>query len=262
MNTRSLLPTLALLGISLSMTACVAADNSISISGLYMGDGSLSEEGITCEWQPGDTDARIVQRTIVDLKLLAEVGHEPFVSLGTHPTGTLVGVLGVGNTLQTGGSTSALDKNENDIYVKEVSINWTIDGESKYKPGKASSPGDACNGSGLRSANDLIATGIASKALSVELLTDKVPTTVGVTEISCLLGVLGAANGMDTSVPTEFIVEVQVLGETSGGVNVESPVLKIPVLVCEGCAEQFGSVFNFSDEPRLLSGATPMCSLE
>ncbi len=254
MNTQSTLSTLALLGVSLSLAGCVAADNSIAITGLVMGEGTASEDGVFCEFDADNTENLTAERLIMDISALRDFGHAPFVGT-THPTGTLVGVLGVGNLLQSSASGSSLSKTENDIYIKEVLIDWTIDGDSQYKPGKASSAANPCQGTGIRLSNERVPAGVISQPMTVELLTDKVPTIGTTDELSCLAGALAGVSG-DTSIPTEFIVEIQARGETTAGVNVESPVLQIPVLVCDGCAEKFGGVLNFNGAP---SGATPQC---
>ena len=94
--------------------------------------------------------------------------------------------------------------------------------------------------------------------MDVELLTDKVSTStlISSSEFDCLRGDLATATNQRVSSPTRYVVEVQAQGETVAGVNVESPILKIPVVLCDGCADQFASSLSFAGIP---SGATPMC---
>ena len=244
---------LALSGVALPMSGCVDAENSMTISGPYIADGSMEDGGFICEWDPGDTEASTTSRIVVDLSIIDSVGHFPFYGITppfSYPVGSVVAVLGIGNKLTNDSPTGGLNANQNDIYLKEISVRWTLDGKTVYSPGTdPAAGGTGCGGSGIRLASDYIPTGLAATPVPVELLRGQIPTNgAGVLESGCLDGALGDMQF------GEFVVEVQAFGETTAGVNVETPVLNIPVVVCRDCAEQMGLNPN-------ITGATSMCKI-
>lgn len=251
---------LALSGVTLSLSGCVEAENSMTISGPYIADGSSEDDGFVCEWDPGDAESSTTSRIVIDLSLIDSVGHFPFYGITppfSYPVGSVVAVLGIGNKLSNNAPASSLNANQNDIYLKEISVRWTLDGNTAYSPGADSdASGSGCGGSGIRLSSDFIPTGLAATPVPVELLRGQIPTNSAaiaagaapVLESSCLDGALGDADF------AEFVVEVQAFGETTGGVNVETPVLDIPVVVCRDCAEKMGLNPN-------ITAATSMCKI-
>ena len=139
------------------LVSCAESESSITITGSHIGEGTVSEDMFACEWNPGSGDSRIASPIYVDLSRLADVGHAPFLNLSpaTHPVGTLVAVLGLGNNLSQEESSSSLNVNQNGIYIDAVSLNWTRGGQSVYRPGQAVNPQatdllEACQGDGRR----------------------------------------------------------------------------------------------------------------
>ena len=242
---------LALTGAAFSLSGCVDAENSMTISGPFIAEGSEEDGAITCEWDPAEASSSTSSRIVVDLNLIDSVGHFPFYGITppfSYPVGSVVAVLGVGNKLSNDAPSSNLNANQNDIYLKEISVKWTLDGKTVYSPGNDAS-GSGCGGSGIRLATEYIPTGIIATPVPVELLRGQIPTNAaGVLESGCLDGALGDADF------AEFVVEIQAFGETTGGVNVETPVLDVPVVVCRDCAEKMGLNPN-------VTAATSMCKV-
>lgn len=249
---------LAILSGACVVSGCVEAESSLSISGPHVGTGSSTDEGAfeSCVWE-FENGAEIPSPMVLDLSALETVGHFPFTQLQapfSYPVGSFVAVLNVGNRLtgDTGGSSLAM--NQNTVYLNNATIEWTV-GNNSYSPG--ASDGGACEGDGLRQISGVVDTSGSSVFVPVELLRTQVrpnPTSPS-TEAECLRGLLTSADA--TGAPTPATVRVQYLGETTAGVNVETPILEIPVILCDGCATDYN--LSASGFP---SGATSLCSIE
>lgn len=250
MNTRFRTLLIGVLGLSALLTSCAGDDQPALVLGeIVIGAGDI-EDG-TCVFDPaGDSDL-IAPEPFLDL---ASPGGQ--FSSAVFPPNSFGYVFKVSNVLAASSETdpSGLRTDTNTIFIDEISIRWLDEaGKELYKPGIGTNPrsiaaNDLCSGTGIR--ETFIEVGVGEiGSVPVILGSQSLFTTVddSSNELSCLNGAVGASffpgqnvdqvNVQLASRPVRLFAEVQLFGETVGGKNIESNIIKIPVGLCKGCGQ-------------------------
>lgn len=245
MNTRFRTLLIGVLGLSALLTSCAGDDQPALVLGeIVLGAGDSSDpSSVTCEFDPSTDSDFIPPPPFLDLANPGGV-----FSSAVFPPSSFGYAFKVSNALSASNDNdpSGLRTDTNTIFIDEISVRWLDEaGAELYKPGIGTNPrsiaaNDLCAGTGIRETFVELSAGEIG-AVPVVLGSQNLFTTASMTsnELSCLNGAIDASfpNTLSQGLPVRLFVELQLFGETVGGKNVESNVIKIPVGVCKGCGQ-------------------------